>query len=74
MNGGKIQPVADVVAKTVTPDFDENFWMRYTSLLPIVVRTFGLPGDRRMNVSSQFNDLVGFFKISSNFFPLKHIA
>jgi hypothetical protein len=30
-----------------------------------------LPGDRRMNVSSQLNDLVGSFKISSNFFPIK---
>jgi hypothetical protein len=74
MNGSKIQPVEDVVAKTVTPDFDENFGMRNTSLLPIVIRTFGLPGDRRMNASSKFNDLVGFFKISSKFFPLKHIA
>ncbi len=71
MNGGKINPEAEIVAKTETPDFGLDLWIKYTSLVPLAANTCCLPGSNRTKDSSQLKDRFGSFKISSKFLSVK---
>ena len=71
MNGGKIKPEVEIVAKTETPELGLVLCMKYTSLLSLVSTTCCLLGSNRTKDSSQLKDRFGSLEISSKFLSLK---